>query len=270
MNCKQCQEQIIEALYNELTRYDQQEFDVHIVSCRKCSVQYKQMQDTLDFMHQRERIDLDKALWEEQWKVLQNKIGFEQVKDKTIPFEKKLKWHPALVPAWAYVIAAMFLIVAGIFLGQTFWSGKTTTERPGSNPSISSNTTVEDSVTTQALMYLSKSKNLLLGVMNANDENYSANTMAKQQHVSRQLIQQASYFKNALDKPDQQQLKQLIHDLEIILMQLANIEVTPGVPAVEMVKRGVDQKSILFKINVEEIRSAVRELKTDKVENNKL
>jgi hypothetical protein len=36
------------------------------------------------------------------------------------------------------------------------------------------------------------------------------------------------------------------------------------------VKRGVDQKSILFKINVEEIKSAVSESSNDKSENTKL
>ncbi len=270
MNCKQFEHKTTEALYAELTPEIWREFDAHIASCRSCSTQYKQMQETLNLMSRRKRIEPDKTSWDNYWKVLHNQIESEQLKDKTIPFEKKFKWHPARVPAWAYVIAAMFLIVVGIYIGRTFWSVKTTTDQPGSNPSISSTATVEDSVTTQALVYLGKSKNLLLGIMNASDENYSAITRAKQQHISRQLIQQASYFKNALDKPNQQQLKQLIHDLEIILLQLANIEVKPGVPAVEMVKRGVDQKSILFKINVEEIRSAVRESTSDKTENNKL
>jgi len=270
MNCKQFESKITEALYAELTPEIRKEFDAHLVSCRNCATQYKQMQETLNLMSRRMRIEPDKTTWDDYWKVLQNQIESEQLKDKTIPFEKKFKWSPSRVPAWAYGIAAMFLIVVGIYIGRSFLSVKTTTDQPGSNPSISSGATVEDSVTTQALVYLGKSKNLLLGVMNGSDESYSAITRAKQQHISRQLIQQASYFKNALVKPDQQQLKQLIHDLEIILMQLANIEVMPGVPAVEMVKRGVDQKSILFKINVEEIRSAVRESTSDKTENNKL
>jgi hypothetical protein len=270
MNCKQCQEKIIESLYGELAQNDQQDFDAHIASCSNCSKQYKQLHETLNLMSQRKQIEPDKSTWDNYWKVLQNQIASAQLKEKMISFEKKLKWYPAHLPVWAYGIAAMFLIVIGIYVGRTFWSAKTTTEQAVSNSSIPSAATVEDSVTTQALAYLGKSKNLLLGVMNASDESYSANTMAKQQLISRQLIQQASYFKNALDKPDQQQLKQLIHDLEIILMQLANIEVMPGVPAVEMVKRGVDQKSILFKINVEEIRSTVRESTSDKSENNKL
>jgi hypothetical protein len=66
---------------------------------------------------------------------------------------------------------------------------------------------------------------------------------------------QASYLKSSLNRPDQQQMRQLIHDLEVILIQLANTEVKPGVPALELVRKGVYQKSILLKINVEELRA---------------
>jgi len=269
MNCKQFVSKIVEALYAELTPEIKQEFDAHIATCSNCRTRYKQMQETLNFMSRRKRKEPDKTTWDDSWTVIQRKIESEPPQNEPIPAEKRFKWHPARVPAWAYGIAAMFLVVAGIFIGRTFWSAKTTVQ-VGGNRSTFSELSAEDSVTTQALVYLGKSKNLLLGVMNVNDESYSVITLIKQQQISRRLLQQAGYFKNALDKPDQQQLKRLIHDLEIILMQLANIEIKPGVAAVEMVKRGVDQKSILFKINVEEIRSAVRESAPDKSENNKL
>lgn len=270
MNCKQCQEKIVEALYDELAQESRQEFDSHIASCEKCAFQFKRMQETLNTMHCRIRIEPDDALLEAQWESLQRKIESEQSQFKQIPLEKKFILHPTRIPAWAYGLAAMFLIIVGIYIGRTLWTTKTASDQSNAHLTVLPKATKHDSSTAQALAYLGRSKTLLLGVMNADDNDYSDITLSKQQQISRQLVQQASYLINALDKPEQQQLKQLIHDLEIILMQLANIEVQPGVPAVEMVKRGVDQKSILFKINVEEIRSAVRETTSDKTENNKL
>jgi hypothetical protein len=269
MNCKQCQDKIVEALYEELTENTKAEFNAHIVSCKECSVQYEQMQDTVDIMNKREGVNLNEIDWELHWKSIQNKINSDLKEIKPVSLKEKFFLLPSHIPSWAYGIAAALLIVVGIFIGRTFWLSDATTNQVIAEKPVVSGYTV-DSVTTQALEYLGRSKGLLLGVMNANDNGYSEVTFSKQQKISRQLIQRASYLKTALDKPDQQQLKQLIGDLEIILMQLANIEVNPGVPAVEMVKRGVDQKSILFKINVEEIKSAVSESSNDKSENTKL
>ncbi|MBI5022373.1 MAG: zf-HC2 domain-containing protein [Ignavibacteriales bacterium] len=269
MNCKQCQDKIVEALYDELTQDSKAEFEAHIVSCKGCSAQYEKMQDTVNIMNKREGVNLNEIDWELHWKAVHGKINSDLKEIKPAPLKEKFQFHPSQIPSWAYGIAAVLLIVVGIFIGRTVWLSNPNTDKIiVQNPVVSKNDV--DSVTTQALVYLSKSKGLLLGVMNANDNGYSEVTFSKQQKISRQLIQRASYLKTALDKPDQQQLKQLIGDLEIILMQLANIEVKPGVPAVEMVKRGVDQKSILFKINVEEIKSAVRESSNDKSENTKL
>jgi hypothetical protein len=269
MNCKQCQDKIVEALYEELTEDTKTEFNAHLVSCKDCSAQYEKMQDTVNIMNKREGVNLNEIDWELHWKSIQSKINSEQDKIKPAPLKEKFLLHPSHIPSWAYGIAAVFLIVVGIFIGRTVWfSNPNASKVIVQNPVVSPNAV--DSVTTQVLEYLGRSKSLLLGVVNANDNGYSEVTFSKQQKISRQLIQRASYLKTALDKPDQQQLKQLIGDLEIILMQLANIEVKPGIPAVEMVKRGVDQKSILFKINVEEIKSAVRESTSDKSENTKL
>ena len=52
----------------------------------------------------------------------------------------------------------------------------------------------------------------------------------------------------------QNQIYNLISDLEVILLQIANLESEYNLPAIEMVKNGVDRKGILLKINIEEMR----------------
>ena len=95
--------------------------------------------------------------------------------------------------------------------------------------------------------------------------------LTRHQKVSRELIEQGNILTVALNKPDQQLLRQLVQDLQIILLQLANVEVRPGVPAIELVKKGVNEKSILLKINLEEMRAATRQPSLEKsaTKNNK-
>lgn len=269
MNCTQLQDRIVEAIYEELTEDIKTEFNAHLASCKGCRAQFEQMRGTVKIMNKRKGVDLNEIDWEAHWKSIQSKINSDQKEIEPAPLRGIFQFRPYHIPSWAYGIAAVLFIVVGFYIGRLAWfSNPNTGEAIVHDPFVSPNTV--DSVTTQALEYLGRSKSLLLGVMNANDNGYSEVTFSKQQNVSRQLIQRAIYLKTALDKPGQQQLKQLISDLEIILMQLANIEVKPGIPAVEMVKRGVDKKSILFKINVEEIKSAVGESPSDKPNNTKL
>jgi hypothetical protein len=95
-------------------------------------------------------------------------------------------------------------------------------------------------------------------MVNIDEEHLSSVSLEREQQVSRQLIQKAYYLKAALSEPEQQRMRQLIGDLEVILLELANVEVKPGVPALELVKKGVNQKSILLKINLEEMRAAIK------------
>ena len=43
-------------------------------------------------------------------------------------------------------------------------------------------------------------------------------------------------------------------DLEVILLQIANLETEYDLPTIEMVKSGVDRRGVLLKINIEEMR----------------
>ena len=49
-------------------------------------------------------------------------------------------------------------------------------------------------------------------------------------------------------------LRALIDDLEVILLQIANLEAEHDVPAIELVRSGVDRRGILLKIQVEQMR----------------
>jgi hypothetical protein len=203
----------------------------------------------------------DQAYWTGYWNALSAKLMEAKNSDRShVPVDR---WRPASMPGWAYGVAALLLVAIGIYAGKTIFSDRHTgsqsllQEQPTQTAASIPASTV-DSTGEQALAYLERSRNLLIGITNLDETHHNAFGLSRHQEVSRELITQGSVLAASLNKPDQQLLRLLIQDLQIILLQLANVEVTPGVPAVQLVRKGVNEKSILLKINLEEMRAMIR------------
>jgi hypothetical protein len=97
---------------------------------------------------------------------------------------------------------------------------------------------------------------LLLGLVNfdSDSEDAYALNLPYQKQISQNLVNEASFLKEELDAPAHQQLRDLIEDLEIILLQIANLESEHDLSGIELVKSGVDRRGILLKINLEEMQ----------------
>ncbi|GEM_PF-858397 len=274
--CKEYQEHFIEVYYNELPVETKQEIVQHIASCSVCANEYKNIEATLFVMNKRTRTEPDEAYWQNYWKSLNNALEQETI--QTTQSQPKQVFHFSSVPSWAYGIAAMLLIGVGLYLGKIFYSPEVpvisqqiespkqqmhqedTTEiippqqeeRKVESLPRSTATLVRDNTSDDAREYLDRSKVMLLGIINSDED--SPVDLARQKKVSRALLKEAVDLKPKLIEPNQKRIKQLIDELEVILLQLANIEEQTDVPAIELVKKGVDQKSILLKINMEEMR----------------
>jgi len=260
MTCERSRELFPEALYGELDPASQKEFTEHLGSCASCTTEFEALQATLQIMNRRSRPQPDPDFLESYWDRLNAMLPADEMKSQpAIAGGRSFPRRPARVPAWALSMAAVLLIAIGIYLGRTYFGGPP----PGvpqndvqiANPIPRQG---EDSTSDKAVAYLERSKNLLIGLTNLDEEHRSSLDLTRNREVSRELIQQANMLTVALNRPDQQQMRQLIQDLEVILLQLANIDVKPGVPAIELVQKGVDHRSILLKINLEEMRAIAR------------
>jgi hypothetical protein len=256
MTCTQTREYFVDALYSELDAVTRREFEEHLSKCVSCASEYDKMRASLSIMDKRVRTEPDKTYWDEYWNSLQKKL--KDTSHARRPGNLYL-WRPMKVPAWAYGIAAALVLAIGIYIGRTYFNSSGTTGVQEQGPASTSLTSRSDSTTREALVYLERSKNLLIGLTNIDEGHQAFMNFSRHQQVSRRLIEQGNVLTVALNRPDQQLIRQLIQDLQIILLQLANIEVTPGVPAIELVKKGINEKSILLKINLEEMRAAARQ-----------
>lgn len=248
--CSEYRELFSLALYNELSSDDRDDLDRHLAGCPSCEAEFSSLRQLLRVMNEREFPEPSEAYWTEYWNRLKQSIDADPHAAR-----QAHRFRPSALPAWAYGIAAILLVGVGIYLGRNYF---VTPPPPLQQTSIAIPPPATDTVDTRALEYFERSKNLLIGLVNLDKEHESSIDLTRHQQRSRDLVNEGVMLKAALNKPDQQQMRQLVLDLEIVLQQLANIEVRPGVPAVQLVKKGVDQKSLLLKINLEEMRAMLR------------
>ncbi|MBI3189354.1 MAG: zf-HC2 domain-containing protein [Ignavibacteriales bacterium] len=293
--CEQYQELFIEALYNELSSDNKVEFQKHVDTCVECSTSYRKLEATLNVMNQRERVEPDETYWKNYW----NKLNASLEKETETKSEKRnvLPLRFTWQPAWSYGIAATLLLAVGLYLGKILFNNEPSTDNSqlttanNKQQDIDSSNAYKNSeaqtanhepstvnrqptiqltrsdIDAQAHTYLERSKVMLLGLINTNND--VSPSLSRQKKISRTLLHQAADLKPRLVEPDQQRIKQLIDELEVILLQLANFEEQSDLPAIELVKKGVDEKAILLKINMEEMRAMGRFDSTTKKQSNK-
>lgn len=246
LDCKQTEERIIDALYGELSDSEQRQMEAHLDGCASCRQAYADMAATLNTMGQRTRKDPGPAFWDGYWDNLEEKLNEADKPKSTI-----LRWN-----GWAArALAAAAILVIGI------WLGRSTQQNTAPLPSAMQPTSAQAELAAynqRTADYLQRSKVLILGLINfenGSDDPFTLNT-PKQRQISEDLLKMAAELKKDDNGQAHTRLNKLIADLEVILMQIANLEAEHDMDAIEMVKSGVDRKGILLKINLEEMKQA--------------
>ncbi|MGH2568015.1 MAG: zf-HC2 domain-containing protein [Bacteroidota bacterium] len=97
--------------------------------------------------------------------------------------------------------------------------------------------------------YLRKSQTLMVGLMNMKSENNGGLDLSTERAVSRELIHEARYL---TEQDIDERAKQLVNDLKRILIELSNIEGRYDLPDVEILRAGIEQENLLFKLRMGE------------------
>ncbi len=255
--CRHMRQRIAEALYGELSEDRRRELDAHLRSCRDCARLYQQMAATLDVMNARQATEPDEAFWTGYSERLAERFESQQQR-QTLPRPGSFLEHLARYrhAAWrAGAVAALVLV--GVFLGRWIW----TREPPGGSvrqaavPPSHRADPAEAVMEDRAQEYLQRSKVLLLALANfdpGTDDTMTLN-LQSQRRISASLVQEAEYLKTALADPAQMRLRELVGDLEVILLQIANLEDEHDLEAVEMLQRGVNKQEVLLRIDLSKI-----------------
>jgi len=269
---------ITDALFGELGPEDRAEFERLMSEDEEFQALFEEMGSTLDVMDRRERRDPGEAYWEGYWGRLEARMA-EESGDATdisaAPQRSSQTWWRRRVVEASYtswtvrVAAAAAILVVGMYMGRTFFApsdqvaispadsvqqGETA---PGTTPSPVFN---DDghvqlaSADDRAMRYVEKSRVLLLALVNTDPEadGYSS-SMQGHQKRSRALVAEAPLLKEELDSPKQQRLRELVSELEKILVQIANLEAEEDPEEVEFIKGRVNEHDVMLKINLEQL-----------------
>ncbi len=219
-----------------------------------------QEQALLDLAIQPRRPDLHEAYWAAQADRIEAQIGERTQPDASALPETLRMRRTATDMAWGHWIPkpvlqgviAVLLVAFGVLLGRTYFGSEAP---PVSDPSDPYGSHFQPaSMESRAHQYLGRSKVLLLGLVNADPNAPEALRMDRKKTVANDLLQESGFLIENLNNPEQQQLRQLVSDLERILLQIANLESQQDIPAIEMVQSGIERQGIFLKINLEEMR----------------
>ncbi len=279
--CLKCKDSMIEALYGELGPGEKRAFDEHLRGCQKCASEYSVLGATLRIMDGRTRPDPGQDFWDGYWDRLSGKMEAQAARESAIPIPGHITLRERIarlfssLPRWSYQAAgAAALVLAGVLIGRTLLAppeppataalgpkGVTPSSAAASSAAPSSATIpVSDPAADRAYDYLERSKVLLLGLVNyePGTEDAYALDLPRRRELSRELLSQAADIRGSLVSPGQARLKELVSDLERILLQIANLEAGQDLEAVEIVKDGVEQTSLFLKIDLTQMARDTR------------
>jgi hypothetical protein len=261
-NCRICRSMFIEALYHELNQEQKQWFEAHLQLCPKCAAEYEKTITTMGVLNQRTRTEPDKFFWEGYWDKLADRMEAEEKSvSRTVSWWQRIWQAINFQPNWTYRVAtAVALIAIGVFIGK-FHFGRPVSQPVETIQTVEMPPTAAEQASLQQRtdQYIERSKVLLLGLINfdPDSEDIYGLDMPYQKQISRELIQEANSLKEELSDPAQRQLRELIEDLKITLLQIANLESEHDLAGIELVKSGVDRRGIMLKINLEEMQEGV-------------
>ena len=262
-DCKKCQDLFCEAFYEELNAEQKNFVESHISVCEGCESEYDEVTSTLKIMGKRARPEPEQAYWNGYW----NKLARRMEEEKSLAPKTESRWRTfirafTLAPKWALqTAAAVVLVVLGIYLGKMIFSPSVPgVQQVRQLPAVTSQVEPDVEFTHRAQNYIERSKLILLALINFDPETEDsyALDLPYQQQVSRELVREASFLKQGIADPDQRRLRDLIADLEVILLQIANLESERDFEAIELVKKGVDSRGILLQIHVTDFRQSTK------------
>ena len=248
ISCRTSKDRMIEALYGELGPAEKEHFDEHLRSCPDCASEYSVLGATLRVMDQRERPDPGPAFWDGYWERLSRRKVWEEAGEAPrTSLGARLVRALLGIPRWSYQAAgAAALLLVGILIGSRLIT-------PPAPVSTATRGAVESGAVVQAGNFIERSKILLLGLVNydAATEDAYAFDLGGKKTMSRELAAQAPAIRGALNERGQKRLRDLVSDLEVIMMQIANLGSGQDLEGVELIKQGVDRRGLFLKIDLD-------------------
>lgn len=248
MNCKECQNLFSDHVDKRLPQTESVRVNEHLQNCRICTEELRALQLIVSNAADLEKRTAPEYLWdriEAELDATRNGF-FGRVSNFSFSLKGLFHNHGKLpVLAMRFALAAA-LVLVGILIGRNFLP------MPANNPQLKFAGQPEigfQALNTRAEKYLESSKILLLGITNleAGDEKID---LGAEKKLSKKLLHEASFLKENLPIGKNEPIRRLVAELELILLEIANLELQTDFENIELLKSGIDQTNLLLKINL--------------------
>jgi hypothetical protein len=263
------QKNLYDYLREELTASEQNAVETHLRSCEVCAAELRRLRETTELLDNH-AVRPSETRGELYWQQFASKV------DRRIQVQETEREAPSLVSRVLEMLvdnrkpfgvgfATALSLIAIAFAVWSLWIKSPDVGQVASasdSGARAPSTSVEKvALESRAQDYLEQSKIVLIGLVNADPKaiGEASPLLVRQREVSRILVRESEDISSKLTDPSQRQLRELVSDLGLILMQIANLEMKHEAQGVEIVKNGVEQNGILFRINLEEIARATRQ-----------
>jgi hypothetical protein len=248
---------MLEALYDELGAADRLVLDEHIAACPDCATELTGLERTRQVMEARKQSPPSEEILEKVWPEF-----LDRLRRSDNARAAKKRWT---MQRWILnLAAASALVVIGVVIGRygRFSRHPESAElAPKESPAIAA-PTLDDRVG----RYLEKSKLVLMSVdnMTPGSGEAAAIDLSLERRLSEDLLHESRTLRKDLQASREDRMLELISQLEVTLLQIANLR-DPQVPVgVELARTGIEERALLFKINLEEMRRASERMSKSK------
>ncbi|HMD15005.1 MAG TPA: zf-HC2 domain-containing protein [Bacteroidota bacterium] len=241
-------------LKNEISDIERIAIEKHLETCRQCKNDAEEIRAAIQLFLQQNIVPSEERpaeYWQRFAGAVDERLKpqsssaatfWSDIWDDIISF---VMIRPVTVSA---VSSVMVLLVVAILLWQRIIPSRVHEgENHVSQAADISGQTIEQNI--RMGDYFRKSKMLLVGITNMKLNENQQIDLRDERKYSRALLQEARYLKN---QPMDNRSAKLIGDLEKILIQLANAKDRGDAPDVEIIRGGIHQQNLLFKIRIAE------------------
>jgi hypothetical protein len=260
--CKRYRPLIIEKLFGEISPEDENRINKHLQKCNRCTREFTKMQQTLGLMTQKENPQPEADFWDSYYERLRARMERDKehaIMSKPAGGIEKMRFGRAWNPAVKLAGLAATLVL-GIIIGRYIFVTvpSNTTQKEGTLIAGRTPTEIRN-IDNRTVQLFEKSKILLLGLVNTEPSEMPRGEMNFSIHrqASQALIRETSYLKDNLVTSKQRRLEKLIEELEIILLEIANMEEEEDIPGLEMIKSSIEGQGMLMKLNIQEMNTSL-------------
>ncbi len=254
----------------DVSDHQREAIDSHLSRCTPCSAELESIREATKFLDanlQRPNERRSELYWQHFADKVQHRIEQEtQERTETSIVQQILDAFVQHRKPFGIGFASAVTLVMITFGIWTLWM-KNPVSQTSSFDQTAQQSAMNESITVQrasldsrAQDYIEQSKVLLIGLMNTDTKalGSSGPLLQREQEISRKLVAESGELTSKLNDPSQRRLKELISDLQLILVQIANLGTHHDLPGVEVIKGGIEHNDMLFKINLEEIQRTTK------------